>query len=71
VIREPNHRARGILANIREMETLLEREDCNGLLDYLHTLFPDFRPDDRQARIPSIRRPQLARRAAAASAGVL
>jgi FlaA1/EpsC-like NDP-sugar epimerase len=71
VIREANHRVRGILANIGEMETLLEREDCEGLLDYLHTLFPEFRPESWQAQIPYAPRPQLVRRAAAASAGAL
>jgi FlaA1/EpsC-like NDP-sugar epimerase len=71
VIREVNHRTRGILANIRDMEMLLTREDCDGLLNYLHRLFPDFRPGTRQAQIPRVRRPQLVRRPAAASAGAL
>jgi FlaA1/EpsC-like NDP-sugar epimerase len=71
VIRETNYRVRGILANIREMETLLAREDRDGLLDYLHTLFPEFRPETRQAQSQSVRHLQLVRRAAAASAGAL
>lgn len=69
VIPEANVRVRGILANIREMEMLLAQGDCDGLLEYLHELFPDFRPESRHEPKAAIRRPRIARKAAAATMG--
>lgn len=69
VIRDGNHRSRGILANIHEMEMFLARGDRDGLVNYLHVLFPEFRPESRPIHDTSVRRPHIVRRASAASAG--
>jgi FlaA1/EpsC-like NDP-sugar epimerase len=41
-------RPSGIVNQIRRMETLLARGDRNGLLDFVHEMFPDFRRDQRE-----------------------
>jgi FlaA1/EpsC-like NDP-sugar epimerase len=71
VIRERNVRMRGILAHICEMETFLARGDRDGLLEYLHGLFPEFRPANRPVQNTEIRLPHAVRSHAAPSLGVV
>jgi len=43
-IREKNPSSHDVLAKIRNMETLLAREDHDALLDYIQRSIPEFRP---------------------------
>jgi hypothetical protein len=43
VVGEQNPQAAGILRKIERMERYLAREDCEGLLNYLAELAPEFR----------------------------
>jgi FlaA1/EpsC-like NDP-sugar epimerase len=59
MIAEQNPMARGIVGKIRKMENFLQRDDREGLLQYLSEIEPGFKGTQTHALCPSVSAPKL------------